>query len=65
MVHICYEDPYQTHWVLTCHKEETPAVEMGVLDSNGDVTWNDTNTKAAFGLDGEGMNKELRTFRRG
>ena len=33
---------------------------MGTIDSQGDVAWNDVNTGAAFGLDGEGMTKELK-----
>ncbi|CAK0905039.1 unnamed protein product [Prorocentrum cordatum] len=40
-------------------------VEMGVVDGNGDVTWDEMNVKAAFGITGEQMNKELRAFRRG
>ena len=54
---------YQPFWVLTCHRADT-VVEMGTIDAKGDVHWNEVNTQAAFGLDGDSMNKEMRAHKR-
>ncbi|CAK0900852.1 unnamed protein product, partial [Prorocentrum cordatum] len=49
---------YSPHWILTCiSKGNGKEVEMGVVDGNGDVTWDEVNVKAAFGITGEQMNK--------
>ncbi|CAK0889109.1 unnamed protein product, partial [Prorocentrum cordatum] len=48
------ECSYSPYWILYAVNGDTE-VEMGTIDSKGDVAWNDVNTGAAFGLDGEGM----------